>query len=185
MLKPRTREGTEMRRIIVTVGAALIVTVPAAIGLIGNTSFAQSVPVRLPPQATVADDHGGRPAASTPEPGEDHGGQRSITEPCDDQGGQRITEPGDDHCGQPGTSTTGPGKDRRTITTEPGNDHGGQPTASTTAGAGLGATGAGLEVTGSGKSSGSRADSGARTGDNGHGRSGASSSGGADGPGHG
>jgi hypothetical protein len=89
-----------VKRIILTVGAALLVGVPAATGLIGNTSFAQSVPVRVPSHAIIVDYHGGRPI-STPEPGDDHGGQRatSTPEPGDDHGGQAkgATKPGDDH----------------------------------------------------------------------------------------
>jgi len=40
-----------MKRIIIT-GAALLAAIPASLGLIGNASFAQSVPVRVPSQAT-------------------------------------------------------------------------------------------------------------------------------------
>ena len=89
-----------MRRIILTSAAALLVAVPAAMGLVGNTSFAQNVPVRVPPQANVVDeqgilrpadatygrdsrdDHGDqRPASTTQGPGsgDDHGGQRPVT----------------------------------------------------------------------------------------------------------
>jgi hypothetical protein len=64
-----------MKRIFVTVGAVLLVSVPATMGLVGNTSFAQSVPVRVPSQATVVtgnsvddnsmDDNGGLRAKPT------------------------------------------------------------------------------------------------------------------------
>jgi len=102
-----------MKRIILTAGAALLVTVPAAIGLVGNTSFAQSVPVRVPPQATLVDDAGTEHSANqsetrTSEPGDDKGGQSgqssaSVAQPADDKGGQRslsTAAPTDDKGGQ-------------------------------------------------------------------------------------
>jgi hypothetical protein len=97
-----------MKGILITAGAALLVAVPAAMGLVGNTSFAQSVPVRVPAQARVLyDDHGGQRATSTTEPGDDHGGQSSkgTTEPP-----TSTTRPGDDHGGQRPTTATGQGK---------------------------------------------------------------------------
>ncbi|MEP7194273.1 MAG: hypothetical protein ABI903_15595 [Actinomycetota bacterium] len=83
-----------MKRILITAGAALLVAVPASVGLVGNTSFSQSVPVRVPARATfLSDDHGSQRSAGTTEPGDDHGGRRgtSATEPGDDHGGQRPT----------------------------------------------------------------------------------------------
>ena len=50
-----------MKRIIIT-GAALLAAIPASLGLMGNASFAQSVPVRVPSQATLV----GGPRAGTP-----------------------------------------------------------------------------------------------------------------------
>jgi hypothetical protein len=67
-------KGSEMKRIILTAGAALLVTLPAAIGFTGNTSFAQSIPVRVPSQAVVVDDHGGQ--SKHAEAGDDKGGLR-------------------------------------------------------------------------------------------------------------
>jgi hypothetical protein len=106
-----------MKRIILTAAAALLVTVPAAIGLVGNTSFAQSVPVRVPPQATLAvftgTAHGAGPSDTrTTEPGDDKGGQRdpNVTEPGDDEGGQRslsTASPTDDKGGQQAAGATG------------------------------------------------------------------------------
>jgi hypothetical protein len=43
---------------IITAGAVLLAAVPATIGLTGNASFAQNVPVRLPSQAVVVQDRG-------------------------------------------------------------------------------------------------------------------------------
>lgn len=85
-----------MKRAILTIGTAVLVAVPAAMGLIGNTSFTQGVPVREPSQATVVDHHG-----SDHHGMDDKGGQRTTRtpEPGDDKGGQRTTrtpEPGDD-----------------------------------------------------------------------------------------
>jgi len=62
-----------MKRIIIT-GAALLAILPASLGLIGNASFAQSAPVRVPSQATVLDDRGG--LATHAEPGDDKGGRQ-------------------------------------------------------------------------------------------------------------
>ena len=73
-----------MKRIILT-GAALLAIVPASMGLIGNASFAQSVPVHVPSQATVLDDKGG--LSTHLEPGDDKGGLTQHAEPGDDKGG--------------------------------------------------------------------------------------------------
>jgi hypothetical protein len=102
-----------MKRIILTAGAALLVTVPAAIGLVDNTSFAQTVPVRVPPQATLVDDSGARHGAA--EHRDDKGGQPSpsTTEAVDDKGGQRDPSPtastADDKGGQRAAASTGTG----------------------------------------------------------------------------
>jgi hypothetical protein len=101
-----------MKRMIMTVGATVLVAVPAATGLIGNTSFSQSVPVRVPSHALIVEYHGGQ-ATSTRLPGDDHGGQRAARtpEPGENHGAQgaagRAAHPaGGDH---PVTSTTDPG----------------------------------------------------------------------------
>ena len=113
-----------MKRIILTAGAALLVTVPAAIGLVGNTSFAQSVPVRVPPRATLVDDTGAEHRADpndtrTTEPGDDASGQSSqsprsspsVAEPGDDKGGRRslgTVSPTDDPGGRQAAIAAGP-----------------------------------------------------------------------------
>ncbi len=82
-----------MKRIIIA-GAALLAVVPASIGLLGNASFAQSVPVRVPPHATVLDDRGGLTPHA--EPGDDKGGLTPHAEPGDDRSGLTPhAEPGD------------------------------------------------------------------------------------------
>jgi len=103
-----------MRRLILTAGAALLVAVPAALGLVGNTSFAQSVPVRIPAQATLVDDTGSEHPGEPAEKGDDKGGQRPAgsTEPGDDKGGPhpaRTTGTVDDKGGQRATSNAVPG----------------------------------------------------------------------------
>jgi hypothetical protein len=103
-----------MRRVIFTAGAALLVAVPAAIGLVGNTSFAQSVPVRVPAQATLVDETSSEHPDATAATGDDKGGQRITrnTGTGDDKGGQRATSntlPGNTS-GSP--SDSGPGTDK-------------------------------------------------------------------------
>ena len=109
-----------MKRIIIA-GAALLAVVPASIGLLGNASFAQSVPVRVPPHATVLDDRGGLTPHA--EPGDDKGGLTPHAEPGDDRSGLTPhAEPGDDRSGL--TPHAEPGDVRGGLTphAEPGND---------------------------------------------------------------
>jgi len=104
-----------MKRIIIT-GAALLAIIPASLGLIGNASFAQTVPVRVPSQATlvggqsrhieIGDDKGGLSAHV--EPGDDKGGLSAHVEPGDDKGGLSThVEPGDDKGGLNATQIEG------------------------------------------------------------------------------
>ena len=90
-----------MRRLTIA-AAAVAALVPAVLGLVGNSSFAQSVPARVPASAQVVpeggDDnpHTGTPVATptatrTTEVGDDHGGDRPRTS---------RTEAGDDHGGR-------------------------------------------------------------------------------------
>src|SRR6478609_6264201 len=106
-----------MRRLTIA-AAAVAALVPAVLGLVGNSSFAQSVPARVPASAQVVPEggednpHTGTPVATptatrTTEVGDDHGGDRpraSRTEAGDDHGGDRPrtsrTEAGDDHGGR-------------------------------------------------------------------------------------
>jgi len=83
-----------MKRIIIT-AAALVAAIPASLGLMGNASFAQSVPVRVPAHATllpdpnrhveIGDDKGG--ASTHVESGDDKGGASTHVESGDDKGG--------------------------------------------------------------------------------------------------
>src|SRR5262252_6418339 len=88
---PRKEEA--MKKLLITAAVAAFAAVPGVTGLVGNASFAQSVPVQVPAGAGTLDDHG-RHA----EPGDDHG-QRA--EPGDDHG--RLRGPG------AATTTRGPG----------------------------------------------------------------------------
>lgn len=95
-----------MIRIALAIGATVAALVPATVGLVGNGTFSQNVPVRIPGTAQVlpADDSTPGPSASaSPEAGDDHGGDR----PRDSR-----TEPGDD-------------RDSRSPSASAGHDHGG------------------------------------------------------------
>jgi hypothetical protein len=85
-----------MKRLLILGAAAVIAAAPAVTGLVGNASFAQSVPVHVPAGARIIDDHGrqvepGDDRGRHAEPGDDRGRQ---VEPGDDRG--RHAEPGDD-----------------------------------------------------------------------------------------
>lgn len=115
-------------RILLGAGALVVVAVPAVLGLWGNASFAESVPVRVPTQAVT----------STPSPSEsadDHGGDVSRddrTEPGDDrdvQGGNTPStspspSPSADHHGGDDNGADDNGTDDNG-TDDVGDDHGG------------------------------------------------------------
>src|SRR4249919_887406 len=111
------RKEPTMKRLLTIVIATTVAAVPAVLGLAGNASFAQSVPVRVPAQAQLVDDHGG--ATKHAEPGDDNGGATKHAEPGDDNGGAtEHPEPGDDNGGA-------------TKHAEPGDDNGGATATST------------------------------------------------------
>jgi hypothetical protein len=87
-----------MKKLLITAAVAAIAGVPAVTGLVGNASFAQSVPVQVPVGARTIDDHG-----------------RHI-EVRDDRG-QRA-EPGDDR------GRHAEGRDDRGVRSEPADDRG-------------------------------------------------------------
>jgi hypothetical protein len=102
-----------MKKLIIAAAVAALAAAPAVTGLVGNASFAQSVPVQVPAGARTIDDHGrhaepGDDRGQHAEPGDDHG---QHAEPGDDRG-QRA-ESGDDRGGASGpgaaTTTQGPG----------------------------------------------------------------------------
>lgn len=59
-----------MKRTILLTIAAAVATVPAILGVTGNTTFSQSIPASIPSGAWVlpSDDHRGRDAAATGSP---------------------------------------------------------------------------------------------------------------------
>ena len=109
-----------MKRMLIVCAAAAVAAVPAVFGLVGNASFAQTVPVRVPAQVAStqsADDHGGN--STHAEPGDDNGGSSpsASAEPGDDNGGSSThAEPGDDNGGSSRSASAKP------TTTD---DHGG------------------------------------------------------------
>jgi hypothetical protein len=111
-----------MKKLLIAAAVAAIAGVPAVTGLMGNASFAQSVPVHVPAGARTVDDHG-RHA----EPGDDRG---RHAEPGDDR--SQRAEPGDDRggAGGPGAGTTlrgsGGGRPAGSVTAgDGGSRHGG------------------------------------------------------------
>ena len=97
-----------MKRILITVGAALLAAVPATMGLVGNTSFAQNIPVRVPSQASLLDDHGALRAPTAAELGDDNGGQGTHAEPGDDNSGPSAVQPRDDKSGSSNSGSSAP-----------------------------------------------------------------------------
>ena len=110
-----------MKRTSIILAAFLLALVPAAVGLWGNASFSQAVPVSVPPSGRLAtpaaDDHGGdMPRDRRVEPGDDREARTPVSAPSpsstdtgrtphpsstvDDHGGDRPrdqrTEAGDD-----------------------------------------------------------------------------------------
>ena len=134
-----------MKRVLISVAVAAVVAVPAVIGLWGNASFSQAVPVRAPASGQVV--------APTPTPSSTSG---TIDDNApDDNGGDtprdQRTEPGDDRDVQggstsstpsPSPSASAPGADDnggdtpRDQRTEPGDDRGGEGSGSGSSGSG-------------------------------------------------
>jgi hypothetical protein len=121
-----------MKRITLTVAAVLVAAIPATMGLVGNTSFAQSVPVPVPLQVTVTDDKG--MSRTHLEPGDDNSGKvRKIEkiEKIEKSGKSAKVEPTDNRGDKGGLSThVEPGDDKGGLSThvEPGDDKGGLST---------------------------------------------------------
>ena len=86
-----------MKRVIITLGAALFAVLPATLGFLGNSSFSQRVPVRVPSRAILVDGEGEqiariKPAdhkVVQPPASKDKGGPAKHVEPRDDKGGLR------------------------------------------------------------------------------------------------
>jgi hypothetical protein len=105
-----------MKKLLIAVAVAAIAGVPALTGLVGNASFAQSIPVQVPPGARTLDDRGRHT-----EPRDD---RSRHAEPSDDRG--HRAELGDDR-----GEVSGPGA--AAATSRPGD---GQAPGSVTAGDG-------------------------------------------------
>ena len=134
--------GLSMKLIaIIGATAAIVAAAPASIGLIGNPTFSEGVPVRVPATATLLDDEGhptSGPSARAGEGADDHGGDRprgDRTEPGDDRRRRppRRVRAGDDHGGnrdaaspRRATTTAATADPRaRPREAEAGDDHGG------------------------------------------------------------
>ena len=110
-----------MRRTLILLVGVLVAAVPATVGLMGNASFAERLPVRSPsatasagptvpagPTATVDDKGDRRPAGVSDDPAthdanDDTGGQSSGSGSGDDSG----HDSGDDHGGESGSGGHG------------------------------------------------------------------------------
>ncbi len=120
------RKELAMRRAIIILIGAGIAAVPAAVGLVGNASFAERLPVRVPASVTVT--------SGTHELGDDRGSLRVVTDDLashdanDDKGGNRPRPAS----GEPATheANDDKGGDRHRGSDDPathdaGDDHGG------------------------------------------------------------
>lgn len=102
----RGRTMNTRKRILWSAGALVLVAAPAVIGLWGNASFAESVPLRVPPSGQISTPSPSPTSPSTPSP------SPSPSSSFDDDGGdvprdQRL-EPGDDRDVQGGVPTPSP-----------------------------------------------------------------------------
>ena len=119
-----------MKRIIIT-AAALVAAIPASLGLMGNASFAQSVPVRVPAHATllpdpnrhveIGDDNGG--ASTHVESGDDKGGASASVSSGGDKGGLNSTQMQASN-DKVSTSTAGKADDGAKVDVKGGTDDG-------------------------------------------------------------
>lgn len=139
------------KQILFGAGALVLVAVPAVIGLWGNASFAQSVPVRVPASGQVV-----TPAPSPSSSVDDHGGDTprdQRTEPGDDRdvqgGAPQSPAPApsssvDDHGGdRPRDQRTEPGDDRRSGSDDSGSDDSGSGSGGDDSGRGSDDSGSG------------------------------------------
>lgn len=142
-----------MKRLSLYLSAIALALVPAAIGLLGNASFSEAVPVRVPPSAQVA-------ATTSPTPNASSSPSGSAT--SDDEGGRTDrdcrTEAGDDrrvngNCAS-GTATPRSGTsgaDDSTSSSRPSGGHGSDgSTSSSSSSGGHGSDDSGSDDRGSG-----------------------------------
>src|SRR6185436_9895536 len=117
------RKGSDMKRIILAAGAALLALYPAAVA-VGGSTFSQSAAERMPSQAVVMDDNGGQ--SNAVQTGDDKGGLRNRAQTGDDNGGLRnrvLT--GDDKGGLSNGVQTGDDKGGLSNRVQAGDDKGG------------------------------------------------------------
>ena len=163
------KEHAMRRALIILVGTG-IAAIPAAMGLVGNASFAERLPVNVPvtvstssPHAGAGDDRDGLRVTRTAEPGDDRGGatrgsdESATHDAGDDHGGTRgggsddpaTHDAGDDHGGTRGGGSDDP------ATHDAGDDQGAAPAPEAASGSDDPAThDAGDDHGGSGKGSG-------------------------------
>ncbi len=129
-----------MKRLLTFAVVTIVAAVPAVIGLAGNPSFAESVPVRVPATAQTVAAQTVAAAHATPTTTDDKGGQTKHPEPGDHRGGgakarpsaspttssSAHPEPGDDKGGLAAHPEPGDDKGGTTQHAEPGDDHGGK-----------------------------------------------------------
>ena len=130
-----------MKRLSITLAALLAALLPAAVGLWGNASFSQEVPVRVPASAEVVTPTVPTGSATTVD---DHGG---------DTPRDQRTEPGDDRdsgtsgsgSGSSGTGSGGSGSDDSSGSGSDGSGSGGSGSGSSGSGSsGSGHSGSGV-----------------------------------------
>src|SRR3954454_11924699 len=112
-----------MKRLAFLATSALIAATAVSIGLIGNASFSEDVPVKVPSTATLLDNEGNAVSATrvaATEGGDDHAKPRIIIK-------RRIAERADDHGQKRRTDDRARADDHgRNGEAEPGEDHGGR-----------------------------------------------------------
>jgi hypothetical protein len=101
-----------MKKLLIAGAVAVIVSLPAAIGLAGNASFAQSVPVQVPPGARTIDDRGHHVEprdyrARHAESGDDRRGTRDTGKPNSTRGSDEVKGPGSVTSGDGGSGRGG------------------------------------------------------------------------------
>jgi hypothetical protein len=121
-----------MKRLVVTAAIAVLAALPAAYGLIGNASFGESVPVRIPARATLIDDRNGFDDNAGPQ--STAGSPTSASSPAtstspESSGPPTTSAPSAEDNSGPGgpePDNSGPGGQGHGGEAEPGDDHGGQ-----------------------------------------------------------
>jgi uncharacterized membrane protein YgcG len=107
-----------MKRIVIAAAVVAAVALPAVIGLWGNASFSQAVPVRAPASGQVVAPSPSLTPTPSPSPSstagtiDDHGGdvpRDQRVEPGDDRGGSESSGSGSSGSGSSGSGSSGSG----------------------------------------------------------------------------